>query len=221
MNNIFNIFDLFIFDLDDTLIKTEIYHYKAWLNTLKIFLNDNFTLSLEEFYSIFHSIEQDSIKNYLINDLKLLNYEDVIKTKNKLYYELINTNKNELKMVDGADHFIQNILNNNKKFVIVTNSPKEQLDFFSDVFSILKNSTKNYYREMFKNKKPNPECYLKVVNDFPNQRLIGFEDSITGIHSITQTDIFTYYISNPNYYHNNYILDNYKVNPIKNYNIFK
>lgn len=219
MNNIFNNYDIFVFDLDDTLIQTEKYHYIAWLNTLKIFLNDNFILSIEEFYSIFHSITQDNIKNYLINDLKLQNYDDVIKTKNKLYYELITINKNELKMVDGAHDFISQILKNNKKFVIVTNSPKEQIDFLSNVFSILKNSTKNYYREMFKNKKPNPECYLKVINDFPNQRIVGFEDSITGIHSITQTDIFTYYISNPNYYHNNYILENYKVIPIKNYEI--
>jgi beta-phosphoglucomutase-like phosphatase (HAD superfamily) len=40
MNNIFNKFDLFIFDLDDTLIQTEKYHYKAWLKTLKIFLTN-------------------------------------------------------------------------------------------------------------------------------------------------------------------------------------
>ena len=217
MNNIFENFDLFVFDLDDRLIKTEEYHYTAWLKTIKLFLNDKFTFSYEDFCSTFHSIKQDSIKNYLVNDLKLENYDDIIKTKNKLYYELINVNKNELNMVDGADKFIQEILNKNKKFVIVTNSPKEQLDFFSDLFTILKNSTKNYYREMFKNKKPNPECYLKVIDDFPNERIVGFEDSITGIHAMTNANIDTYYISNPNYYHNNYILNNYKVIQINNY----
>ena len=122
-------------------------------------------------------------------------------------------------MIDGFNNFIQEILKNNKIFVIVTNSTKEQIDFLSDIFIILKKSTKNYYREMFKNKKPNPECYLKVIDDFSNKRIVGFEDSITGIHSMTQTDIFTYYISNPNYYHNNYILDNYKVIPINDYKI--
>ena len=215
--NIFNKFDLFVFDLDDTLIKTEIYHYKAWLNTLRLFLSSDFHFSFDDFFSIFHSIKQDSIKNYLVNDLKIENYEDVIKTKNNLYYNLINENKNELKMVDGAHEFIQQILKNNKKFVIVTNSPKEQIDFLSDLFIILKKSTKNYYREMFKNKKPNPECYLKVINDFPKERIVGFEDSITGIHSMTQTDIFTYYINNSNYYHHMYILNNYKVIPVNNY----
>jgi len=220
MNNIFSNYDVFVFDLDDTLIKTEQYHYEAWLETIRTFLNNEFKLSFKEFTSIFHSIKQDSIKNYLINELKIENYEDGIKTKNQLYYNLINKNKEKLKMVDGADEFIQEILKNNKKFVIVTNSPKEQIEFLSDVFSILKQSTKNYYREMFKNKKPNSECYLKVISDFPNERIVGFEDSITGIHAMTNANIDTYYISNPNYYHNNYILNNYKIISIKNYNIF-
>ena len=34
-NNIFKTYDLFIFDLDDTLVKTEEYHYDAWLKTLQ------------------------------------------------------------------------------------------------------------------------------------------------------------------------------------------
>jgi HAD superfamily hydrolase (TIGR01509 family) len=220
MNNIFNKFDLFIFDLDDTLIQTEKYHYKAWLKTLKIFLTNEFTFSFEEFSTIFHSIKENNIKNYLVDDLKIEDYENVIKTKNKIYYQLINENKNDLKMINGAEKFIQNILKHNKKFVIVTNSPKEQLNFLSDIFIILKKSTKNYYREMFKNKKPNPECYLKVLDDFPNEKAVGFEDSITGIHSITQTNILTYYINNSNYIHNTYILNNYNVIQINDYNIF-
>ena len=217
MNNIFNNYDIFVFDLDDTLIKTEQYHYEAWLETIRLFLNNEFRLSFKEFTSIFHSIKQDSIKNYLIDELKIENYEDAIKTKNQLYYNLINKNKDNLKMVDGADKFIQKILKNKKKFVIVTNSPKEQIEFLSDVFSILKKSTKNYYREMFKNKKPNPECYFKVINDFPNEKIVGFEDSITGIHAMTNANIDTYYINESSYIHNEYILKNYKVNPIKNF----
>ena len=42
MNNLINNFDLFIFDLDDTLVKSEKYHYTAWLITLKNAINDDF-----------------------------------------------------------------------------------------------------------------------------------------------------------------------------------
>ena len=96
MDNIFNNFDLFVFDLDDTLVKTERFHYEAWLKTIRIFLTNEYNLSFEEFASIFHSIKQDNIKNYLVNELKIENYEDAIKTKNNLYLDLINQNKHKL-----------------------------------------------------------------------------------------------------------------------------
>ena len=35
-------YDLFIFDLDDTLIKTEYYHYESWLNILKEYFGSGF-----------------------------------------------------------------------------------------------------------------------------------------------------------------------------------
>jgi hypothetical protein len=57
-----------------------------------------------------------------------------------------------------------------------------------------------------------------VVQDFPNLRMIGFEDSITGIHSITQVpNIKTYFINTPDYYHYNYIIETYLVENIFNY----
>ena len=122
-------------------------------------------------------------------------------------------------MVKGCEKLINKILENNKKFVIVSNTLKEQIDFFSELFPILKNSTKNYYRELLKNKKPNPECYLKVVEDFPNKKFIGFEDSITGVHAITRVpEILTYYVNNDTYFHHKYILENYNITHINDYN---
>jgi putative hydrolase of the HAD superfamily len=217
---IFSKFDLFVFDLDDTLIKTEHYHYNAWLKTIKLFVNDSFNMTFSEFTSIFHSIKEGNIKNYIVNQLKINNYTDVIKTKSKIYCDLIMKNKDELKMIDGADEFITKILENNKKFVIVTNSPKEQIELLLDIFEILKKSKKIYYREMFQKLKPNPECYLKVLEDFPNNNVVGFEDSITGIHALTSANILTYYVNESNYSHNKIILENYKVIPINNYKNF-
>jgi beta-phosphoglucomutase-like phosphatase (HAD superfamily) len=211
-------YDLFIFDLDDTLIKTEIYHYKAWMITLKKFVNDDFTMSENEFFSIFHCITQNKIPNYLQNTLYLDNYTEAIEYKNKTYFDIINKEQGNIQMIDGCDEFIRQILEKNKHFVIVSNSLKSNIDFFSELFPILKQSSKNYYREILKNKKPHPECYEMVVQDFPNHRLVGFEDSITGIHSITQVpSITTYFINTPNYYHYKFIIDKYLVTNIFNY----
>jgi len=216
--NIIENYDLFIFDLDDTLIKTEAYHYTAWMITLKKFVNDAFTMSENEFFSIFHCITQNKIPNYLQNELHLDNYTDAIEYKNRTYIDILLKERNNIKMIDGCDEFIRQIIKNNKNFVIVSNSLKEHIDFFSELFTILKHSSKNYYREILKNKKPHPECYQMVVQDFPNLRMIGFEDSITGIHSITQVpNIKTYFINTPDYYHYNYIIETYLVENIFNY----
>jgi beta-phosphoglucomutase-like phosphatase (HAD superfamily) len=211
-------YDLFIFDLDDTLIQTEKYHYDAWLITLKKFVNDDFTMSETEFFSIFHCITQNKIAIYLQNTLHLDNYAEAIDYKNKTYFEIINREQSNIKMIDGCDEFISQILKQNKKFVIVSNSLKSNIDFFSELFPILKHSSKNYYREILKNKKPHPECYETVVADFPDHRFVGFEDSVTGIHSITQVPIITtYFINNPNYYHYKFIINTYLVKNIFNY----
>jgi len=42
MDAIIEKFDIFIFDLDDTLVKTEEIHYKSWLEALTNILGYNF-----------------------------------------------------------------------------------------------------------------------------------------------------------------------------------
>jgi beta-phosphoglucomutase-like phosphatase (HAD superfamily) len=218
MNNIIEQYDLFIFDLDDTIVKTEHIHYQSWLLALEYMLGYKYYIEPNEFYSIFHSNYQNSIKDYLKNTHNIA-HEEIIKKKDKIYFDLINKLKNEIKMIDGCENFINKIIENNKKFIIVSNTVKEQIDFFSDLFPILKKSTKNYYRELLKTKKPNPECYLKVLDDFPNMKKLGFEDSITGIHAITRVpEIRAYYINSNKYVHHNFILENYNVLHINNYN---
>lgn len=216
--NIINSFDLFIFDLDDTLVKTEEIHYKAWLITLQRFTNKKFYISENEFCSIFHSNTQNNIQNYLMSLLNIEKCDHIIEFKNKTYLEIINQKKNDIKMIDGCQDFLNKIIENNKEFVIVSNSLKIHIDFFIELFPILEKSSKNYYREMFQKLKPNSECYLKVLHDFPNKKIIGFEDSITGVHAMTQIpDIISYYINSDKYFHHNYILGNYNVIYIKNY----
>lgn len=216
--NHFDNYDLYIFDLDDTIVKTEHLHYEAWIKTLKYFINGDFHISKNFFLSKFHCIKPDTIVKYLSEELNITNYQDAINYKNELYYKLISEKKNTFQLIDGLSNYLENITKLNKEFVIVSNSLKSNIDFFSDLFPILKKSSKNYYREIIKNKKPNPECYLTVVKDFPSRRMIGFEDSITGIHAITAVpEIKTMFINTSDYYHYDYIMKNYKITNIQNY----
>lgn len=215
-----NNYDLFIFDLDDTIVYTEHYHYNSWLYILKNEINQDFFITYTVFCSKFHSNIPSSIKDYLVNELNLIDYENIILKKNKYYLNLIHTEAHNICLIPGFDNFITKILQNNKQFVIVSNSLKSNIDFFVNLFPVLQNSSKNYYREMFINKKPNSECYLQVLADFPNKQLIGFEDSITGIHAINQVSkIDTVFINNDKYYYYKYIISNYNIKYVLiNYN---
>jgi len=199
-------YELFIFDLDDTLIKTEYYHYISW----KTVLNTDFTY--DYFISRFHSNRENNIYNVLMNEFNIQNCTIIIEQKKAFYLKYVEENKNNICMIDGVEDFLNQIINKGKLFVIVSNSPKSQIDYYCNLFPILQKSSKNYYSEMFQNKKPNPECYLNVVRDFPNMNILGFEDSITGIHSMTQVkEIDTVFINTSDYYYYNYILQEYNI----------
>jgi len=211
-NNLINNYELFIFDLDDTLINTEKYHYTAWLTVLKEEIDESFNMDFNTFCSKFHSNKENNIKTYLLDELNIINYERIIEKKNRLYLDIITKESEQIKMVEGVTDFLNKIINNNKKFVIVSNSLKSNVDFFILLFPILKNSSKNYYRELFTNKKPNEECYLKVINDYPDHKMVGFEDSITGIHAMTLAKhIDTIFINNKDYYYYDFIIKNYNI----------
>lgn len=210
MKNIFLEYDLFIFDLDNAVIQTEKYHYLAWIKTLQNILGNDFIISFEYFCEKFHSKDSENINKYLINQLLIENIDEIIENKNKNYLDIINENKENIKLVDGVELFLNMILENNKKFIIVSNSLSMHIEFYLNLFPILKNAIKYYSRELFVKKKPNIECYLKVINDFPTQKKISFEYNITGIHSLSHVkDIKTVFVNNKKYVHYQFILKNY------------
>jgi beta-phosphoglucomutase-like phosphatase (HAD superfamily) len=52
-----------------------------------------------------------------------------------------------------------------------------------------KKASKIYTKEVIHHKKPNPEGYLRVLHDFPQDKYpykIGFEDSMRGLYSLLQ-----------------------------------
>jgi len=214
MNNIIEKFDLFIFDLDDTIVKTEKFHYEAWLITLKTVIGNDFFIDFKFFCSKFHSMIENNIKKYLVDELKIQekDFENIYNLKTKNYLKIIQDNKNKLVLISGLDLILNKIIKLSKKFTIVTNTSKCNLDFYLDLFPILQNSSKNYYREMIINKKPNPECYLKVEEDFPLLKKVAFEDSITGIHALSLVPSMSIiFINSSDYYYYDFIIKNYNL----------
>jgi putative hydrolase of the HAD superfamily len=202
-------YDVFVFDLDDTLVMTEKIHYECWLETINKYVTVNF--NFDEFCSIFHSEREHSIQNYLRSTLMIENYQQVIDDKNKMYTNTVKTDPKRFTMNSGSLELLQSIIELGKQFVIVTNTRSEIVRFFQKQFDIMSHATKIYCKEDFKNPKPNPECYLKVHNDFPNSKLIVFEDSITGIHAASSAQLDTIFVNSEKYVHYSKITRSYQL----------
>ena len=106
MSKIIEKYDLFIFDLDDTLVKTEKFHYKSWLCVLREELGDKFYIDFNYFTSKFHSNKSDCIKAYLINELNISDPTNLINKKNNVYFDMIHRERNNLKLINGANNLI-------------------------------------------------------------------------------------------------------------------
>ena len=210
-------YDLFVFDLDGTIIDTEIYHHKAWNIALSSYLSKEIILSYDEYCKNFHINKQNGIHNYLKTEYNITDVS-IFDFKNDIYQNFLNNNN--INFIGGVDKLINSIIESNKKFVIVTNTSSSNIDILIKKIPILSHSIKICTKELFKNKKPNPECYLKIIEDFPTERKIGFEDSLSGIHALTQVpEIKCMFIQEKSYYHYNMILENYKnITWINNYN---
>lgn len=209
MTHNLNDYDLFVFDFDGTIMDTEKFHYKAWINTLQSQVYNTIFFDYSEYIKHFHTIDVSNKKKYLLIKYDIQNYDTLYELKQKEYNKLIN--ENEVSLVKGFENIINFINENNKKFVIVTNTSIKNINFFSAKYPIItKNVDRIYTKENFIRKKPHPECYLKILNDYPNHRIIGFEDSLYGFHCLYQVDkIKPVYIYHDDYYYNEYIIKTY------------
>ena len=212
-------YDLFVFDFDGTILDTEPYHCKAWniaLNEYNIstsITDIDINVSLNEYFQYFHSLDNKYTKMYLHFKYKInIDQFDIIYlNKQKIYNELIK--KNKVLWINECNNFLQFIIENNKEFIIVTNTSKDNINIFKEQYPILNKALCFYTKEGFFCKKPNPECYLKIVHNYKNkiinnkliQKIIGFEDSLPGFHALYQvTDITPVFIHAHIYTHNKY-----------------
>ena len=209
MTHSLNDYDLFVFDFDGTIMDTEKIHYKAWINTLQSHVCKNIFFDYSTYIKIFHTIDTSNKKKYLLMKYDIADYDKLYELKQKEYNKLIN--ENEVLLVNNFEKIINFINEHNKKIVIVTNTSIKNINFFSEKYPIItKNVDRIYTKENFINKKPHPECYLKVINDYPNDRIIGFEDSLYGFHCLYQVDkIKPVYIYHDDYYYNEHIIKTY------------
>jgi len=218
MNKILE-YDVFIFDFDGTIMDTEFYHCLAWSNALSEYKNKEINLTSFVYQENFHKLDKNHSKNFLKTNYNIIDYDSIYKLKQEHYLILIKSNK--LFFMNNFENFLNYLIENNKITVVVTNTSIKSIEIFKTQYPILNNISKFYTKELFINKKPHPECYIKVSNDYKNLKKIGFEDSLVGMNALHQVkNITPILIYDNNYYYSEYILNNYtNIIKLTNYNL--
>jgi arabinose-5-phosphate isomerase len=199
---------------------TEAYHCKAWSSALSKVKNTEIILSMPDYQKYFHSLNDRDSKIILKTLYEITDYDNVYKIKQEYYQNFIKSE--DIQFVKGAKNFLKFIIDNNKKFIIVTNTAKEFIKIFKEKYPILSEALKIYTKDFFVHRKPNPECYLKIMDEYRIEKKIAFEDSLVGIHALYQVnDITPVLIYDEKYYYINDIYKNYSnLISLENFDIF-
>lgn len=195
--NIFN-FELYIFDLDGTILNTEYYHYSAYKKQAP-------TLTYTQYQEIFHDSTQ--------KQLFILKNKICKKKKEKDFNELY---KNNFSYVEGFLTFLNQLILKNKEICVVTDSSKDRCNFIKSLHPELINIKHWITKDDVRISKPNNEGFLTAISYFnkPLKDIIIFEDSYTGYQAIENINVSKVFIGDSDYVHSNKI----KYTFSKNYN---
>ncbi len=164
-----------IFDFDGVIVDSEILASRAFSNYLS---NKGYNLSEEDFYSYSgmktaQVIDILSIK-YNINDKEKFTFE-IFELVSKVY-------NNDLMAVEGFVNFISH---SNKNHFIGSNSNKDRIITGLKLVGLSKyfQNEKIYSFDMVKKPKPDPDIYLKVIeeNNLEIEETVIIEDSGIGV----------------------------------------
>ena len=179
---------IFLFDLDGTLIDTDIIYVEVWNQILQKY---NIECNNDFFHSFIKGKSDVSFLKFLINNISNDELNNISELKDKLFIEKLE-NKNIL--FDGVINFLEKI--KNSKIAIVTSCNKEAAKFIINKYKLNNYIDLLISSEDVINHKPHPEPYLKAMNILKaeNNKCIIFEDSSAGYLSANKSNPFKTYI---------------------------
>lgn len=189
-------YDLFLFDLDGTLVNTEHLHYNAYQLAFKYY-NIPVDLTFMDYCKYTH-FDDTSLRKYIVQYTDI-SFDLIYNKKKSLFIDSLDTN---LQFIEGADTTLDKLIKTGTKTCIVTHSDRDVLDKIITILPLLNKVDKIITKNDYINRKPHPECYLKALNIFSScTNPIGFEDSYKGYMSLTKTNITPVFIGDSSYYY--------------------
>jgi beta-phosphoglucomutase-like phosphatase (HAD superfamily) len=168
-----------LLDLDGTLIDTEGLHFHAYKGA---FAKWGYTFDEDDFQKLIqHGMYPNCHNLAEIRDLKNKNLRSF---------------HGEIPWISGADIFLKKLISMGINFAIVTNTGKENVEFFKQKLPLLAQVKNWITREDTPLGKPHSQPYEEAKNRFwkEGQTIIGFENTLTGLRSLEKVSRCIYYV---------------------------
>jgi beta-phosphoglucomutase len=172
MTSIINKNTLILIDLDGTLIDSESLHYTMYVHAYKLYDYD-FT------HTDYFNLQQYGIYPICNIDIHKIRYEKNKALRSSLY---------DLTFINGADKLLEYIIKYNIPHCIVTNTSKENVEWFKKKLPLLQKIKNWVTREDYTHPKPHHEPYTIAKERYGMNcaYYIGIENTLVGYKSISK-----------------------------------
>ena len=184
-------FDLFLFDFDGLLVDTENLHFRAYQELCQR-RGNALPWDLNRFMQIAHADAtglRREISALFPRMIEQEIWENLYSEKKAIYESLIE--QGDLSLLPGVEALLLKLASEVKKRCVVTNSTQKQTDAIRTRIRALQSIPHWFTRESYERPKPAPDGYLTALKALSAEgdRVIGFEDSMRGYHSLKEAGV--------------------------------
>ena len=181
----------FIFDLDGTIVNTELTHYKAWERTL---LNNGLAeFTLDTFLKYVGTSNEKVASDYAGTDGCSKSVIELVLEKQAIYLELIP----EIQLCSGVREILSRF-ENQMVMAVASSSHQREVREILELHGLADYFSQVVCGDMVERKKPHPEIYLKTqaLLNVPVQECVAFEDSSHGLNAAKNAGMYGVAIPN-------------------------
>ena len=181
-----------IFDLDGTLIDSEIFHFHIWNEILSVY---DIKLNYSFYMDKFAGVPTPMNAAYLVEEYQLdIPKEALLEKREKLAVEKLATA--ELNMMPHALEMLEFFYQLKLPMALCTGSPREDVDIIFKRLNLGRFFQTSVTRDDVKHSKPDPEGYNLCVErlGLEKEKFLVFEDTPNGLRSAKAAGLTCYAI---------------------------